>query len=454
MKQKSWYLNRRDVLKGVGFSLALPTLEAMAVPSSSDQKNNIPKRMVVCYISYGVHMPNGKDGIQKNMTAPHDDGSWWPCSKAGDLTFNKSSKPFEPLKNYVSYLEGLDHEGGWKCGGHSSGDVFATGAFMGEHETTNNISIDQVAAKIKGKETRYPSLVLGTEGGIGAYGRSNTLSHYGPGRPIPSLDDPFKIFNSLFRPYSGDKLADVRTQLLKKKSMLDLVLKQAKSLSLRLGKVDQAKMEEYFISIREIEQRLERMNYWSGVKLPNVNAKDYNLNVSKSEPENYIRCLYDLIHIALQTDVTRFASFMLESEQSTSNVMGTYSQILFGYKGNTHDISHKRPADVSAKWDNWRAKQHAYFLDKLKNTQEGNSNMLDNTVVLWGSAHPHNSHSTRNYPIQVAGGNELGFKHGKLHKFTGNKKVPLANLFLSMLHSVDVPVKKFADSTAEMSELR
>ena len=93
------------------------------------------------------------------------------------------------------------------------------------------------------------------------------------------------------------------------------------------------------------------------------------------------------------------------------------------------------------------------FLNRLRDTKEGDGNMLDNTLVLWGSAHPHGSHATQNYPIQLAGGNNLGFKHGKLHAFEGGKKVPLANAFVSMLNAVGAPVEKFADSTGGMSEL-
>ena len=101
--------------------------------------------------------------------------------------------------------------------------------------------------------------------------------------------------------------------------------------------------------------------------------------------------------------------------------MWNYANYVLGYKGATHDIAHKRPPE-SGKWDNWRAKQHAYFLERMKNTPEGNSNMLDQTVVVWGSAHPHASHSNKNYPIQVAGGNALGFNHGRLHSFEGEEK--------------------------------
>jgi len=144
---------------------------------------------------------------------------------------------------------------------------------------------------------------------------------------------------------------------------------------------------------------------------------------------------------------------MLESEQSQDSEMWNYATYALGYKGATHDIAHKRPEE-SGQWDNWRAQQHAYFLQRLRDTKEGDGTMLDRTVVLWGSAHPHSSHSTKNYPIQLAGGNALGFKHGTLHAFEGDKKKPLANLFVSMLNAVDAPTDTFADSTGEMSEIR
>ena len=163
--------------------------------------------------------------------------------------------------------------------------------------------------------------------------------------------------------------------------------------------------------------------------------------------------MYDLVYLAFQTDSTRFASLMLESEQSSDSEMWNYATYALGYKGATHDIAHKRPADFSGQWDRWRAEQHAYFLERLKSTAEGDGTMLDRTVVLWGSAHPHASHSTKNYPIQLAGGSHLGLKHGKLHSFTGDRKVPLANLFVSMLHAVDTPVDSFADSTSDMTEI-
>jgi hypothetical protein len=266
------------------------------------------------------------------------------------------------------------------------------------------------------------------------------------------MHKPQEIFNRLFQPYAGQSVEQIRAQLRREASILDLMMDHSESLQRRLGVADRGKMAEYLESIRALEQRVERTSQWTHEPLPKVDTKGLSLEASYKDPVEYTRCLYDLLFLALQTDSTRYATFMLESEQSTSNEVGKFATYALGYNGQTHDIAHKRPAE-SGLWDNWRAQQHAYFLKRLRDADEGDGSLLDRTVVLWGSAHPHASHNTKNYPIHLAGGNALGFKHGKLHAFEGERKAPLANLFVSMLNAVDVPAEKFADSTGEMTEV-
>lgn len=454
MAQKSWQLHRRDVLKGAGVAIALPYLNAMGIAQAAPQ--GAPKRLMANYISYGVYMPDGSTGIPRKSQDgkyEHHDWSWWPCAEPGPLSFNKSSEPFKDLKGSLTYLRGLDHKGGWKLGGHSSGDVFLTGADMAEIETTNNISIDQVAAQHHGHKTRHAALVMGTEGGTGAYLRSKTMSHRGPGKPIPSLHRPQEIFNRLFNPYGRQGVEQVRANLKRDASILDLMMEHSISFHNRLGSEDQRKMDEYLESVREIEKRVERTSQWTHEPLPEVETKGLNLEVTHKDPQEYIRCMYDLAYLAFVTDQTRFATFMTESEHSSDSELWNYANYVLGYKGATHDIAHKRPEGYSGQWDRWRSENHAYFLRRLRDTPEGDGNMLDNTLVLWGSAHPHASHSGFNYPLQLAGGKNLGFKHGYLHEFVDQSKVPLANLFVTMLNALDVPVEKFADSTGDMSQL-
>ncbi|MBM79592.1 MAG: hypothetical protein CMJ78_03235, partial [Planctomycetaceae bacterium] len=158
-------------------------------------------------------------------------------------------------------------------------------------------------------------------------------------------------------------------------------------------------------------------------------------------------------YLAFVTDQTRYVTYMTESEQSSSSELWNYANYVLGYKGATHDIAHKRPPVISGQWDRWRAENHAYFLKRLADTQEGDGTMLDNTLCLWGSAHPHASHSGFNYPLQLAGGKNMGFKHGQLHEFVNDKKVPMTNLFVTLLHAMDIPVEKFADSTGNLDQL-
>jgi hypothetical protein len=460
MAQKSWHLNRRSLIKGAGISLALPYLGAMetAVKAASGSASVVPKRFMATYISYGVYQPEGPEGIprkDKEGKYLHDEWSWWPQGEPGEIkTFNKSTKPFQELKENVTYLRGLDHKGGYKLGGHSSGDVFLTGADMAENEPTNNISIDQAMAKHLGHHTRHNSLVLGTEGGTGSYQRTKTMSHRGPGKAIPSLHKPQEVFNRLFNPYAGKGVEQVRADLKRDASILDLLMEDSKSFHNHLGAQDKRKMDEYLESVREIEKRVERTSQWTQTKVPNVDTKGLDLEVNhQAGPTEYIRVLYDLAYLAFVTDQTRFATYMTESEHSSTSPLWNYANYVLGYKGATHDIAHKRPEVISGQWDKWRNENHAYFLNRLADTLEGDGTMLDNTIVLYGSAHPHASHSGFNYPLQLAGGKNMGFKHGHQHEFTGDEKVPLANLFVTMLQAMDIDSEKFADSTGTLNQL-
>ena len=129
------------MLFGGGVAMALPFLESMGMAKAVAGKE-LPKRMMVGYIAYGTYMPNGSNGLPGDRNKPHHDWSWWPCAKPGELTFNKSSKPFEPLKDYVTYLQGLDHKGGWSMGGHDTGDRFVP--FPGPVNNKPLVQLDRI----------------------------------------------------------------------------------------------------------------------------------------------------------------------------------------------------------------------------------------------------------------------------------------------------------------------
>ena len=313
MNTKTWHLSRREVLRGGGIALALPFLNSMSWARGITGADR-PKRLLVSYIGYGVYDPDTKDGTAHEW-------SWYPRHDSGSLTFNKASAPFKSLEGYVTYLRGLDHAGGYGLGGHSSGDVFTTGADMSGPE----------------------KLVTGTEGDTGSYGMSKTLSHHGPGRPIPALHRPQDIFNRFFNPYGSRTVNDVRADLKREASVLDLMMDNYKSMHGKLDAEDRQKMDEYLDSVRSLEQRVERTSEWTQQPLPKVDTKSLNLDVSYQEPTEYVRCMYDLLFLAFQTDSTRFATFMTESEHSTGNMVGNFANQVLGYTGATHDIAHKRP---------------------------------------------------------------------------------------------------------------
>ncbi len=163
--------------------------------------------------------------------------------------------------------------------------------------------------------------------------------------------------------------------------------------------------------------------------------------------------MYDLIYLAFVTDQTRFATFMTESENSQDSELWNYANYALGYKGATHDIAHKRPADFSGQWDRWRNENHAYLSKRLASTKRV---MQPCSIIPWCymvRRIPTPRIAAWNYPLQLAGGKNMGFKHGYLHEFVDKKKVPLANLFVTMLQAMDIPAEKFADSTGTLNQL-
>ncbi|MEM7014481.1 MAG: DUF1552 domain-containing protein, partial [Verrucomicrobiota bacterium] len=270
----------------------------------------------------------------------------------------------------------------------------------------------------------------------------------------PAESNPRQIFERLFQEDKSGSVESRRRQLQHEKRLVDLVLEDSKDLNRRLGRNDQEKLEEYLDSVHEIERRIERTEAWLETPRPNVDPNSINLEVSQNAPENYIRTMYDLMFLAFQTDTTRVATYQI-SQEDGKGVSDKFPAIALGdgFKGH-HGLSHgggKEDGWVRwAKYDQFLAKQHAYFLDRLRKTQEGDGSLLDNTTTLFGSA-TSTTHNARNYPLVLAGGKNLGFRHGSFHKFT--ESTPLANLYVSMLQRLGVESDKFADSNGSISEI-
>lgn len=443
--QKSWQLDRRTFLTGTGVAMSLPLLESMTLAETGAHSGELPRRMCCVYFPFGVALPpEGR---------PDSDWNWFPKGEGKDFQFRNTLSSLEPLRNNVTVLGGMSHPNGRKIGGHDTGDIFLTGAQFEGSQYRNSVSIDQLAASHIGGETRFDSLVLSSDGGVGEPTRSTTLSFSKKGRPIPALAKPQQIFDRLFGKDDTGLAKSEKARLENTASILDLVLEHSRSLKGRLGKQDRQKLDEYLASVRSVEKRVERSQAWLTIPKPDVDPKSVVLTATPEGPEEYIKAMYDLMFLAFQTDTTRLATYMIGQVAGATTVANSFPACL-GLSGNWHGLAHgagkKDGAEKLGKFDQFLANQLAYFLTRLKKTPEGEGNMLDRTMVLYGSSNSR-THQNRNYPLVLAGGNKLGFKHGQYLKL--GETMPLSNVFVTMLDRLGVSIDSFADSTGACSEL-
>ena len=423
MNRKPWHLHRRTFLRGMGATLALPFLECMGASAKALPQ---PKRFCSIYFPYGVSLPNKAEEEQWN---------WFPNQEGRDYKFNESLKPLEALRENLTVLGGLSHPNGRKIGGHDTADIFLTAAPLKGGRLKNSISIDQLMAAKLGDETRFRSLSLSVDGGVGEATRSSTLSFSRSGQPVPALHKPRLVFNRLFG-VEDASLDHQRRELENTGSMLDLVLEQSKSVRRQLGKQDEEKFDEYLQSVRQIEQRVERSEKWLEVPKPKVLVDGLHLDADDETPGELIKTMLDLMFLAYQTDSTRFITYQLGNMNGATSIATKFPSLL-GFGKSQHSLAHgwNKPGGGEAlgKWDRFRTEQFAYFLKRLQETREGEGNLLDRTVVLYGSSNS-NTHNNTNYPLVVAGGGKLGFKHGFYRRFGSD--VPLSNLFVTMMNRV------------------
>ena len=438
---KSWHLNRRTFLQGAGVSLGLPFFECMA----KDTKHNPgPKRFCSVYFPYGIVYRQLGDGLNWN---------WFPRGEGRDFEFNRSLQALEPLRNDLTIIEGLSHPNARNMGGHDTADNWLTGAELKAGHLDNTVSIDQLMAMKFGEKTRFSSMTLSTDGGVGEPTRSSTLSFSRTGQPVPAQNKPRLVFDRLFGADPAS-MTEQRQNLENSGSMLDLVLDNATSLRGRLGKYDQTKLDEYLSSVRQIEQRVERSERWLDVPKPTVDSTGLHLEADDSTPRELIQTMYDLIYLAFQTDSTRIATYQLGNMNGATSIAGKFPQLL-GFSSNLHQLAHgARRGDAGAeplgKWHVFLTQQLSYFLERLRSTPEGESTLLDKTMVLYGSSNSQ-THVNLNYPLMLAGGSRLGLSHGQYLKF--DESTPMSNLLVTLLNRLDTPTESFVDSTGELSEI-
>lgn len=448
MAKKSWHLNRRTFLMGTGVSLGLPWLDCMSAASETVAKQAaVPRRICGLYFGFGVALPPENH--------EHAKWRWFPTGEGREYQFTETLKPLEGLRDKLTILGGLSHPNGRRMGAHDTADTFLTGSFLNNKFLINTVSMDQVAAQAIGDQTRFSSLVLSTDGGVGEPTRSSTLSYNDKGRPIPALHQPRQIFDRFFGAGDADTLAE-RRKLKSAGSMLDRVLEDSNSLRNRLGHRDKEKLDEYLTAVRQIEQGVERSQHWLEIPRPELRDEDrklLQLDSDDNAPLQFIRTMYDLIYLAFRTDSTRVATYQITNMADCSSKAAKFPQ-LQGFKDTLHTLAHDwdKPggSERLGQWDRFMAEQFAYFIDRLNSAPEADGTLLDNSIILYGSSNSV-THDNNNYPLILAGGRGMGFQHGRYLRF--GAEVPMSNLLLTMLNRAGIECASFADSTGVLSEL-
>lgn len=449
-------IDRRKFLRGAsGFALALPAFETFATSSAA-----VKRRFAAFYMPDGVPMPRKED------PAFHD-WAWFPHGEGKDFQLTKCLDPLNPLRDDLTVVSGLSNPAVRNVHGHSNADQFLTSANTGSNgEYKNSVSLDQVFAEHVGEQTRFSSLVLSTDGGTGSPRGTQTISFNKGGRPIPAEHRPKRIFDQLF--VKSD--ADAALRLANSQSALDELLADARSLKRRLSGADQKTLDEYMQSVRDTEIRVEKARKWLETPLPKVNVDHLKLDIGPDDPRNYLQAMFGLIFLAFKTDSTRVVTYQIGRENGVG--ASDYLARAVGFNL-THQLSHgtKKPGG----WENFGtycrflAEEFGRFATELKNTPEqgGTGNMLDNSLLYFGSASSA-FHSSRNYPLILTGGKNMGFKHGQYLKMgKGNEEnqaqagvvsdanwrgemtweeEPISNLYLTMLQRLGVETDRFADS--------
>ena len=438
-------LTRRHVLRGLGVCLGLPLLDAMlpvswARPSTYEpwkKSLGVHPRMICCYVPNGVNI-----------------ASWVPQDSGRRYTLSPTLQALEDHRNDFTVISGLGHPA--SKGGHSGADTWLTGADLKAvpgSDYTNSVSADQVVAELHGQQTRFPSIQLSDNSGTGSALHSHTLSFNRSGTPVPAENSPERLFNRLFVPETASDRAATLRRYAEKKSILDNVLAEANRLRKTLGPQDRRKLDEYLLSVRETELRIERLESWIDVPRPEVERRGLQL---ESQPSNahdrpmWIDVMLELSYLAFATDSTRVISFEWSREAG-------------GYGGggeNHHELSH-HGGDAGmlqklAGIDRFHLTRLARFLGFLKATAEGDGSMLDNTLVMYGSgmnSGEGGGHSPKNLPLLVAGGGSFGLQHGQHLAFPVDSHPPLSNLLLTLIRGMGLEVDRFSDSTGTLDGL-
>jgi len=416
MASKSWHFERRTFLRGAGITLGLPFLNAMAGASESKALAALPKRAAFIFFPNGVSLPTEKD-------PQHEDWYWFPKGEGRNFEFRKSQEALNPYREDLSVVSGLSHPLN-----RNSGDahVNPTG-FLTSKE-----------------------MILSTVGGVGSLTRNYTLSYDKDGKGIPAWSNLKEIYERMYVASNPAALARLKG----KTHLLNEIHEDAKDLTGNLGKEDQGTLDEYLQAVSELEKKIANDRLWA--KKESASAPpEIELDIEFTDVENYMRTMYDLMYVAFKSDISRVATYQIASEGGTAPTNNLSKRI--GLTKDLHQLSHSAAKGKEGFkdwgiWDQFVAKQLAYFIKRLKETPEGDGSLLDRTLIFQGAA-TSRVHDNTNFPIIMAGGKQMGHKAGQFITYD-EKKNALSNLFARIGNAMDVPMENFGDSSGiQMTEL-
>ncbi|MDB4518640.1 DUF1552 domain-containing protein [Akkermansiaceae bacterium] len=385
---QSWRIDRRHALRAMGTCIALPMLECMIPLRAAEKATESPRRSAFIYLANGVHSLN------------------YQITKPGkDYQFSRSLKPLEKHRDVITPISGLHHPGALGHH-HNCIDVFLTGGKLGPSDR-NTISVDQKMAEVTAQHTRYPSMEIALTQG--------SLAWTTDGVQLPALRRCSEIFASMFEEPKGGIEAR-RKALRRKASVLDDNLAEVRQLEKKIGAEDKGRLDQYLTSVREAEIRTRRADTWLDTPLPDISGTDRkrtNRDIPKTQAGDYFRTVYDLMVLAFQTDLTRVATFSLGGEGDAFSIPE------IGITESRHQLSH-HGGDASyieklTSYDTFAIEQFGYFLTRLAETKDLTGKpLLGSTMALFGSGMCYgHSHGNANLPLVLAGGSDLGLKHGK-----------------------------------------
>ncbi|MDI1310749.1 DUF1552 domain-containing protein [Prosthecobacter sp.] len=411
-------ISRRAFLHGSGVSLALPFLEAMMPRLSSAAAATPPKRMVFACASLGIYGP-----------------SLFPKETGRGYALTPYLEALKDHRDDFTVLSGVSHPDQAGADGHTSEMTWLTSARgPGLGGFRNTVSVDQFVAEKIGYETRYPSLVLSSAG-------QSSQSYTRSGVMVQAQSKPSQVFAKLFLDGTPGEIHNQMRKLKEGRSIMDTVQAEAKRFERRVGAADKEKLDEYYTSVREMEERMLKSEAWVQKPKPKVEAKQPTDVENEADLIARMKLLFNLIPLALQTDSTRAITVLVQGRGDVPLINGVTMA--------HHNLSHhgQDPMKIEQLQRIERAEFEALngLFTSLKAKKESNGTLLDNTMVLFGSNLGNaNSHDWHNLPLVFAGG---GFKHGQHLAFDAKNNQPMCNLFVQMLQRMGIEADEFGSSS-------